>query len=101
MSGKPPSPRTYHTSSAMIGDKLYVFSGGEAGAAPVSDPKLHVFDTGWCSTRNTPKLKNGNAHVAHLAIFWGDFINLMFYHEPCRFWVVSSWLNALIVSRFG
>ncbi|CAL8279395.1 unnamed protein product [Merluccius merluccius] len=45
VSGKPPSPRTYHTSSAMIGDKLYVFSGGEAGAAPVSDPKLHVFDT--------------------------------------------------------
>ncbi|CAL8340676.1 unnamed protein product [Arctogadus glacialis] len=45
VSGEPPSPRTYHTSSATIGDKLYVFSGGGVGAAPVSDPKLHVFDT--------------------------------------------------------
>ncbi len=44
--GKPPSSRTYHTNSACLGDRLYVFSGGEAGAAPVSDPKLHVFDTG-------------------------------------------------------
>ncbi|XP_071371752.1 rab9 effector protein with kelch motifs isoform X2 [Centroberyx affinis] len=44
VNGKPPSPRTYHTNSACLGDRLYVFSGGEAGAAPVSDPKLHVFD---------------------------------------------------------
>ncbi|XP_043952043.1 rab9 effector protein with kelch motifs isoform X1 [Gambusia affinis] len=43
--GEIPSPRTYHTSSACLGDKLYVFSGGEAGATPVSDTKLHVFDT--------------------------------------------------------
>ncbi|KAM9318301.1 rab9 effector protein with kelch motifs [Pholidichthys leucotaenia] len=42
--GKLPSPRTYHTNSACIGDRLYIFSGGEAGAAPVSDSKLHVFD---------------------------------------------------------
>ncbi|KAF7657088.1 hypothetical protein LDENG_00031850 [Lucifuga dentata] len=45
VNGKPPSPRTYHTNSACLGDRLYVFSGGEVGAAPVSDPKLHVFDT--------------------------------------------------------
>ncbi|XP_017263047.1 rab9 effector protein with kelch motifs [Kryptolebias marmoratus] len=43
--GEPPSPRTYHANSACIGDKLFVFSGGEAGAAPVSDAKLHIFDT--------------------------------------------------------
>ncbi|XP_029024330.1 rab9 effector protein with kelch motifs [Betta splendens] len=43
--GTPPCPRTYHTNSACLGDRLYVFSGGEAGAAPVSDQKLHVFDT--------------------------------------------------------
>ncbi|XP_076019830.1 rab9 effector protein with kelch motifs isoform X2 [Genypterus blacodes] len=43
--GKTPCPRTYHTNSACLEDRLYVFSGGEAGAAPVSDPKLHVFDT--------------------------------------------------------
>lgn len=46
VNGKPPSPRTYHTNSACLEDRLYVFSGGEAGAAPVSDPKLHVFDAG-------------------------------------------------------
>ncbi|XP_061911264.1 rab9 effector protein with kelch motifs [Entelurus aequoreus] len=43
--GEPPSPRTYHTNSACLGNALYVFAGGEAGASPVSDNKLHVFDT--------------------------------------------------------
>lgn len=43
--GIPPIARTYHTNSACLGNKLYVFSGGEAGAMPVSDPKLHIFDT--------------------------------------------------------
>ncbi|KAM6903099.1 rab9 effector protein with kelch motifs [Xenentodon cancila] len=43
--GELPSPRTYHTNSACIGDRLYVFSGGEAGTAPVSDSRLHIFDT--------------------------------------------------------
>ncbi|XP_066568975.1 rab9 effector protein with kelch motifs isoform X2 [Amia ocellicauda] len=42
--GVPPSPRTYHTCSACIGDRLYVISGGDLGAAPVADPQLHVFD---------------------------------------------------------
>ncbi|KAG5834693.1 hypothetical protein ANANG_G00264280 [Anguilla anguilla] len=36
---------TYHTSSACVGDRLFVFSGGDAGAAPVSDLQLHVFDS--------------------------------------------------------
>ncbi|KAF3701987.1 Rab9 effector protein with kelch motifs [Channa argus] len=45
VNGTSPCPRTYHTNSACIGDKLFVFSGGKAGAAPVSDQKLHVFDT--------------------------------------------------------
>lgn len=45
VSGTPPSARTYHTNSACLGDRLFVFSGGEAGAIPVSDPKLHIFDT--------------------------------------------------------
>ncbi|XP_017205584.2 rab9 effector protein with kelch motifs isoform X2 [Oryctolagus cuniculus] len=40
----PPSPRTFHTSSAAIGSQLYVFGGGERGAQPVQDVKLHVFD---------------------------------------------------------
>ena len=40
----PPCPRTFHTSSAAIGNQLYVFGGGERGAQPVQDVKLHVFD---------------------------------------------------------
>ncbi|XP_015992877.2 rab9 effector protein with kelch motifs isoform X2 [Rousettus aegyptiacus] len=40
----PPAPRTFHTSSAAIGNQLYVFGGGERGAQPVQDVKLHVFD---------------------------------------------------------
>uniref|UniRef100_A0A673TG85 Rab9 effector protein with kelch motifs n=1 Tax=Suricata suricatta TaxID=37032 RepID=A0A673TG85_SURSU len=40
----PPCPRTFHTSSAAIGNQLYVFGGGERGAQPVQDVNLHVFD---------------------------------------------------------
>ncbi|KAJ8355351.1 hypothetical protein AAFF_G00062520 [Aldrovandia affinis] len=43
--GTPSSARTYHTSSACVGDWLFVFSGGDIGALPVSDPQLHVFDS--------------------------------------------------------
>ncbi|MBN3324404.1 RABEK protein, partial [Atractosteus spatula] len=43
--GTPPSARTYHTCSACVGERLYVFSGGDQGAAPVSDSQLHVFDS--------------------------------------------------------
>ncbi|XP_070990286.1 rab9 effector protein with kelch motifs isoform X4 [Oncorhynchus clarkii lewisi] len=47
--GTPPCPRTYHTNSASVGDRLFVFSGGDSGATPVSDPNLHVFDTVSCT----------------------------------------------------
>lgn len=43
--GSPPTARTYHTNSACIGDRLFVFSGGDAGATPVNDSQVHVFDT--------------------------------------------------------
>ncbi|KAK7163865.1 hypothetical protein R3I94_002546 [Phoxinus phoxinus] len=43
--GDPPSVRTYHTNSACVGDRLYVFSGGDAGADPVADTHVHVFDS--------------------------------------------------------
>ncbi|NXH19782.1 RABEK protein, partial [Bucco capensis] len=46
VSGVKPLPRTFHTSSAAIGDRLYVFGGGDKGAEPVKDQLLHVFDTG-------------------------------------------------------
>ncbi|KAF1426333.1 hypothetical protein FQV22_0005640, partial [Spheniscus magellanicus] len=45
VSGVQPLPRTFHTSSAAIGDCLYVFGGGDKGAEPVTDQQLHVFDT--------------------------------------------------------
>ncbi|XP_072227919.1 rab9 effector protein with kelch motifs [Leuresthes tenuis] len=62
--GELPSPRTYHTNSACIGDKLYVFSGGEAGAAPVSDSKLHVFDT-VSSTWSQPEAQGRQPPARH------------------------------------
>ncbi|KAI3361808.1 hypothetical protein L3Q82_002149 [Scortum barcoo] len=64
VNGKPPSPRTYHTNSACLGEKLYVFSGGEAGATPVSDPKLHVFDT-VSSTWSQPETQGRHPPARH------------------------------------
>ncbi|XP_017575835.1 rab9 effector protein with kelch motifs [Pygocentrus nattereri] len=54
--GQPPKPRTYHTNSACVGDRLFVFSGGEAGATPVTDPQVHIFDT-VTSTWSQPEIK--------------------------------------------
>ncbi|XP_076139331.1 rab9 effector protein with kelch motifs [Alosa pseudoharengus] len=56
VTGEPPSPRTYHTSTACVGGRLFVFSGGDAGSMPVSDPQLHVFDTA-TSTWSQPATK--------------------------------------------
>lgn len=46
MRGEQPQPRTFHTSSAAVGARLFVFGGGDKGAEPVKDQRLHVFDTG-------------------------------------------------------
>ncbi|NWU93630.1 RABEK protein, partial [Upupa epops] len=68
--GAQPLPRTFHTSSAAIGDRLYVFGGGDKGAEPVKDQQLHVFDTGtltWSQpdTRgDPPSPRHGHAVVA-------------------------------------
>ncbi|KAM3600029.1 uncharacterized protein V6R79_015984 [Siganus canaliculatus] len=59
VTGEPPSPRTYHTNSACIGERLYVFCGGDAGTAPVSDSKLHVFDTA-SSTWSQPETQGSD-----------------------------------------
>ncbi|KAL2100330.1 hypothetical protein ACEWY4_004724 [Coilia grayii] len=70
VTGEPPSPRTYHTSTACVGDRLYVFSGGDAGSNPVSDPHLHVFDTvtaTWsqpATQGRPPSPRHGHAVVA-------------------------------------
>ncbi|KAM9326554.1 rab9 effector protein with kelch motifs [Gastrophryne carolinensis] len=68
--GSIPSPRTFHTSSAAIGDKLFVFGGGEKQADPVADNKLHVFDTAnqtWTQPKTTgepPNPRHGHIIVA-------------------------------------
>ncbi|XP_039178977.1 rab9 effector protein with kelch motifs isoform X1 [Crotalus tigris] len=45
VAGNPPSPRTYHTSTAAIGDRLYVFGGGDKGVDPVQDQQLYIFNS--------------------------------------------------------
>nr|XP_012627346.1 rab9 effector protein with kelch motifs isoform X2 [Microcebus murinus] len=71
----PPSPRTFHTSSAAIGNQLYVFGGGERGAQPVQDVKLHVFDASdmkWQKLSPTGAAPGGCA--AHSAVAVGKHI---------------------------
>ncbi|XP_068104294.1 rab9 effector protein with kelch motifs isoform X2 [Hyperolius riggenbachi] len=68
--GSPPSPRTFHTSSAAVGNKLFVFGGGEKGADPVVDQRLHVFDADnltWTQPETSgvpPKPRHGHILVA-------------------------------------
>ncbi|XP_053230359.1 rab9 effector protein with kelch motifs isoform X1 [Podarcis raffonei] len=70
VSGTPPSPRTYHTSSAVIGDRLYVFGGGDKGVDPVKDQQLHIFDSAtltWLQPEvrgDPPAPRHGHAVVA-------------------------------------
>ncbi|XP_044309141.1 rab9 effector protein with kelch motifs isoform X2 [Varanus komodoensis] len=70
VTGTPPSPRTFHTSSAAIGDRLYVFGGGEKGVDPVLDQKLHVFDSAtlsWSQPQvrgRPPAARHGHVMVA-------------------------------------
>uniref|UniRef100_H3DN27 Rab9 effector protein with kelch motifs n=1 Tax=Tetraodon nigroviridis TaxID=99883 RepID=H3DN27_TETNG len=89
VNGRPPSPRTYHTNSACLGDRLYVFSGGEAGASPVSDSKLHVLDTA-TSTWSQPETagKRPPPRHGHIIVAVGPKIYIhggmsgdKFYHD--------------------
>ncbi|XP_073456446.1 rab9 effector protein with kelch motifs [Aquarana catesbeiana] len=64
-----PSPRTFHTTSASIGDKLFVFGGGDKGADPVADKNLYIFDAGnltWTKPETSgvpPKPRHGHIMV--------------------------------------
>nr|XP_056716114.1 rab9 effector protein with kelch motifs [Euleptes europaea] len=70
VTGTLPSPRTYHTSSAAIGDQLYVFGGGDKGADPVQDQQFHVFDAATLTWQQAevqgspPAPRHGHAVVA-------------------------------------
>ncbi|XP_076454949.1 uncharacterized protein LOC143289744 [Babylonia areolata] len=68
-SGTPPAPRTHHATAAL-GDRLFVYSGGHAGADPVGDRQVHCYDAradAWSvlTTRgDSPKPRHGHAMAA-------------------------------------
>ncbi|KAK6194812.1 hypothetical protein SNE40_000361 [Patella caerulea] len=61
--GTPPSPRTHHT-TAVVGNKMVVYSGGHSGADPVGDRKIHVFDVS-TSTWSQPSIKGDPPKPRH------------------------------------
>ncbi|KAL5012726.1 hypothetical protein ScPMuIL_011277 [Solemya velum] len=69
VSGNSPSPRTFHT-TVSVGDRMFIYSGGQSGSDPVSDRSVHVFDTAsttWSvlSVRgDSPKPRHGHVMVA-------------------------------------
>ncbi|XP_058843122.1 rab9 effector protein with kelch motifs isoform X2 [Acipenser ruthenus] len=87
--GTPPSARTYHTCTASIGDKLYVFGGGDTGAQPVDDAKLHVFDAAtltWSqpdTQGKAPSPRHGHVIVAvgHKLYIHGGLAGDKFYSD--------------------
>ncbi|XP_060768135.1 rab9 effector protein with kelch motifs [Neoarius graeffei] len=73
--GTRPSPRTYHTNSACVKDRLFVFSGGETGATPVTDPQVHVFDTVTCTwSQPESKGKPPSSRHGHVIVAVGSVI---------------------------
>uniref|UniRef100_A0A2K5Z6V6 Rab9 effector protein with kelch motifs n=1 Tax=Mandrillus leucophaeus TaxID=9568 RepID=A0A2K5Z6V6_MANLE len=109
----PPSPRTFHTSSAAIGNQLYVFGGGERGAQPVQDTKLHVFDASnmkWQKLSPTGAAPAGcAAHSAvavgnHLYVFGGmtpaGALDTMYqYHTERQHWTLLKFDSFLPPGR--
>lgn len=69
ISGTPPTPRTYHT-TAVVGDKFIVYSGGHSGPDPVGDRQVHCFDVKTSSWSilpikgDSPKPRHGHVMVA-------------------------------------
>jgi N-acetylneuraminic acid mutarotase len=67
--GTAPAPRTHHT-TACVGDKLIVYSGGHTGADPVGDRQVHCFDAAreeWTVVAvrgDPPKPRHGHAMAA-------------------------------------
>ncbi|NXS52616.1 RABEK protein, partial [Brachypteracias leptosomus] len=89
VSGEPPLPRTFHSSAAALGGCLYVFGGGEKGAEPVRDQRLHVFDTAtltWSQpeTRGDPPSPRHGHTVAALGMklfIHGGLAGEIFYSD--------------------
>ncbi|KAJ7987294.1 hypothetical protein DPEC_G00337240 [Dallia pectoralis] len=73
VTGMPPCPRTYHTNSANMGDRLFVFSGGDSGAIPVLDTKVHVFDTVSCTwSQPNTQGRHPPARHGHVVVLVGS-----------------------------
>ncbi|XP_069097847.1 rab9 effector protein with kelch motifs isoform X3 [Pleurodeles waltl] len=91
VSGSPPSPRTFHTSSSSIGDKLYVFGGGEKGSEPAEDTVLHVFNSAtltWTQPEvsgKPPAPRHGHVMVAvgTKLFVHGGMSGDQFYNDMC------------------
>ncbi|XP_069120568.1 rab9 effector protein with kelch motifs-like [Argopecten irradians] len=68
ITGKPPSPRTFHT-TAVVGDRFIVYSGGHSGPDPVGDRQVHCFDSksgSWSILHvqgDSPKPRHGHVMV--------------------------------------
>lgn len=86
--GTAPSPRTYHT-TACVGDRFIVYSGGQSGSDPVGDRQVHCFDASsqeW-STLNihgeSPKPRHGHlvAAVGNKIIVHGGMSGTTFYDD--------------------
>lgn len=92
MSGVQPLPRTFHTSSAAVGDCLYVFGGGDKGAEPVQDQQLHVFDTGTSGCTNCCSVKRWNPSIAEQEVCDSDSVKAMEMLGPC-FGYKSKWMG--------
>lgn len=69
ITGTLPTPRTYHT-TAVVGDKFIVYSGGHSGPDPVGDRQVHCFDvktSAWSILPvkgDSPKPRHGHVMVA-------------------------------------
>ncbi|KAJ7308033.1 hypothetical protein JRQ81_008534 [Phrynocephalus forsythii] len=89
VSGPAPSPRTFHTSTAAIGDRLYVFGGGEKGVDPVQDQQVYVFDSAtltWFQPEvrgQPPSPRHGHVMVAveHQLFVHGGLAGDTFYDD--------------------
>ena len=68
-SGEAPSQRTCH-SAAAIGNRLFIFGGGQSGAKPVKDDKLYVYNAKencWYQpvvNGQSPKVRHGHVMIA-------------------------------------
>lgn len=86
--GSPPAPRTHHT-TASVGDRLIVYSGGHAGADPVGDRQVHCFDAAseaWSVLTllgDSPKPRHGHAMavVGQKVFVHGGMAGSTFYDD--------------------